>query len=171
MSKRSVWCEPSKETRKQILKRDQNQCIFCHSEKALTQAHVFLSRAKGGKGSKENLITSCMACHYFLLDNPIGKTNIEKSKTMLEYAKNYLIHKENIINDKEFIKSLKYQKEYNFEVKTKEAYNIEPRCETCYNLKKVNNNINSIPSYYCILTQDIIAKKRKACERYKELKR
>ena len=54
MSKRSNWCEFDKETRKYIKKRDNNECVICHKKGALQVMHIFLSRAKGGKGSKDN---------------------------------------------------------------------------------------------------------------------
>ena len=45
MSTRSKWCEFDKETRKYIKKRDNNECVICHSKGALQIAHIFLSRA------------------------------------------------------------------------------------------------------------------------------
>ena len=54
MTKRSMWCEFDKDTRKYIKKRDNDRCIICGNKKTLQIMHVFLSRAHGGKGSKEN---------------------------------------------------------------------------------------------------------------------
>ena len=52
MTKRSNWCEFDKEARKLIKKRDNNECVICHKKGALQIMHIFLSRAKGGKGCK-----------------------------------------------------------------------------------------------------------------------
>ena len=109
MSKRSQWCDVSKELRKYVIDRDK-ECVWCKEKKPLTMAHIFLSRAKGGKGCKENIVALCNKCHYYILDNPIGKSNIEKSKQIEEYCKKYLIRKENIAYNNDFIKNLQYQK-------------------------------------------------------------
>ena len=69
MSKRSQWCDVSKELRKYIINRDK-ECVNCGAKKPLTMAHIFLSRAKGGKGCKENIVALCNRCHYYILDNP-----------------------------------------------------------------------------------------------------
>ena len=54
MSKRSNWCDYDKNTRKYIKKRDNDKCVLCGAKGALQIMHVFISRAKGGKGCKEN---------------------------------------------------------------------------------------------------------------------
>lgn len=167
MSIRSKWCEPSKETRKYVLKRDK-QCIFCGNKKSLTMVHVFLSRAKGGSGNKENIVTGCYQCHLFILDNPLGKQNNEKSAKMMEYAKKYLIEKECINYGKDFIESLKYKKEI---VKLNPiVINTDQfikRCKTCqYLVKDRYNSNNSIPSYYCKYKKILLNKNTKACEKF-----
>ena len=42
--------------------RDGGQCILCHSVFASPNAH-YISRAHGGLGIPENIVTLCMACH------------------------------------------------------------------------------------------------------------
>ena len=109
MNKRVKWTDIDDVTRQYILKRDK-KCLICGRTNELTLAHIFLSRAKGGKGCKENLVTICKQDHYFLLDNPIGKKNNELSKRYKERLKAYLIVKENIKYNDEFIESLRYKK-------------------------------------------------------------
>ena len=164
MTKRSQWSDISKDLRKYIINRDK-QCIICGTKKPLTMAHIFLSRAKGGKGCKENIVALCTNCHYFTLDNPIGKDNIEKSKRYLEYCKNYLINKENIKYDDEFIKNLKYHKVYGIMNLTIEKQ--EHRCGECIYLIKQINKRNSLPTYYCKLERKIKAKKGVICSHFK----
>ena len=72
MSIRTQWTDFDKETRKYIKKRDNNQCVICHSKGALQIMHIFLSRGQGGKGCKENGCLGCIKCHK-ILDNPIGE--------------------------------------------------------------------------------------------------
>ena len=110
MSKRSSWCEFNKKTREYIKEREKNRCIVCGTNYNLTIAHIFVSRAHGGKGCKENGILLCKNCHYFILDNPIGKIENEKAKIYLEFCKNYLKNTEKIVINKNFIDSLIFSK-------------------------------------------------------------
>lgn len=164
MSKRSQWCDVSKELRKYIIERDK-QCIICGVKKPLTMAHIFLSRSKGGKGCKENIVALCPGCHYYTLDNPIGKDNIQKSKEMLAYCYQYLFDKENIIYNDDFIKCLKYNKVYDIMNITMEK-KIH-RCGECIYLIKKENKRNSIPMYYCKLDKKQKAKKGEVCNSFK----
>lgn len=172
MTKRSQWCDIDKETRKYVLKRDNNKCIICGSKKPLTIAHIFMSRAKGGKGCKENLTTLCTNCHYYTLDNPIGLERNRRSKEILDFCKNYLIEKEHINPDKEFMDSLKYKKEINkIEINTNiDFINLlkkKDRCKNCKHLVKNKYSNSSIPSYYCKYRKILINKTTPACKSFK----
>ena len=63
MSKRSKLCEFDKKTRELIYTRDNNRCIYCNDKFGLGIAHVFVSRAHGGKGCIENGVLLCTKCH------------------------------------------------------------------------------------------------------------
>ena len=106
MSIRSQWCEYDKETRKYIKKRDNNRCIFCGNNGALQIAHIFLSRAKGGNGCKENGVMLCIKCHQ-ALDN--GKDTSLRDQ-ISRFCRAYLIKKENVIDLSSLMKTLKYDK-------------------------------------------------------------
>ena len=95
MSKRSQWCEYDKETRKYIKKREKDKCYLCETKGGLQIAHIFISRAQGGKGCKENGVLLCVNCHK-IIDNPIGSIQNELSRQYLDRCKNYLIEKEAI---------------------------------------------------------------------------
>ena len=97
MSLRTKWTDYDKETRKYIKKRDENKCLICKSKGGLQIAHIFLSRAQGGRGCKENGVLLCVKCHS-ILDNPIGK-QADKSKLYLEHCKNYLDLTEHLWED------------------------------------------------------------------------
>ena len=107
MSIRSQFCEFDKETRKYIKKRDNNRCIFCGNNGALQKAHIFLSRAKGGNGCKENGVRLCIKCHQ-ALDN--GK-DVSLRDQISRFCRSYLIEKENIIDLSSLMKTLKYDKD------------------------------------------------------------
>lgn len=167
MSKRSNWCEYDKETRKYIKKRDKNKCIICGNKGALQIMHVFMSRAKGGKGCKENGALGCVKCHN-IIDNPIGNEQALKQKEYLAYAKQYLIHKENINLDKEFLNSLKYKKVIT-PIEFKADINKEiNRCKNCKMLVKNKTSNSTIPSYYCKYKKISLNKTTKACKKFIE---
>ena len=106
VSARTKWTGIDKETREYVLNRDKH-CIICGTNKFLTLAHVFVNRAHGGKGCKENLVCLC-ARHHEILDNYIGDREKELSKKISEYCKNYLIKSESIELSKEFISNLSF---------------------------------------------------------------
>lgn len=164
MSKRSQWCDVSKELRRYIIERDKG-CIICGAKKPLTMAHIFLSRAKGGKGCKENIVALCNNCHYYILDNPIGKNNIEKSKDMLAICYQYLFNKENVVYSDEFLETLKYHKVYDIIKPTIEKQQY--RCGNCIYLVKQKNKRNTLPVYYCKLENKIKARKGVICIKFK----
>ena len=63
---RKQWCEFSKEERMIIYDRDFCSCIYCGGSFYLGVAHVFISRAHGGKGCKENGVLLCSQHHQIL---------------------------------------------------------------------------------------------------------
>ena len=165
MSKRSQWCEYDKDTRKYIKKRDKDKCIICGNKGALQIAHIFLSRAKGGKGCKENGVLACIKCHK-IIDNPIGSKENELSLEYLDICKNYLIDKEQIVLDNDFYNMLQYKKEIEkIEIDlSPKTYKL--RCKTCKHLVK-NKNGSTIPSYYCKYRHMLINKSTEACKNYR----
>ena len=172
MSIRTQWTDVSKETRKYVKKRDGNKCIICGSKGALTMAHIFVSRGQGGKGSKENIVSLCTNCHYYILDNPIGKKQIKLSKQYLQKCKNYLIEKEHIIYNDEFKKSLKFDKqkyigELNYDI-TKIQIKKYNRCKNCEMLVKKQYTNSTIPVYYCKYRKINLSKTTKACNKFKQ---
>lgn len=167
MTKRSQWCDVSKDVRKYILKRDNNKCIICGNKKPLTIAHIFMSRAKGGKGCKENLVALCTNCHYYILDNPIGSIQNELSIQYLDKCKKYLIDIEHLTIDNDFYNMLQYKKEIE-----KIEIDLSPkvykkRCKTCKFLIKSKINNSSIPSYYCKYRHISLNKNTEACKNYR----
>lgn len=167
MSKRSKWTDFDKETKKYIKKRDGGRCVICHKVGATQCMHVFLSRAKGGRGCKENGASGCPECHR-INDNPIGQKEKELSITNNYKVKKYLVDKENLVVNKEFIDSLRYKKQPTpFEVNT-EKFTL--RCKSCVFLVKNTHTHNSIPSYYCKIKKTIRGKNGEVCNKYRAKK-
>ena len=61
-SNRSKACDISQSTKKKVWQRDDQRCVCCGSSSAMPNAH-FISRAKGGMGIEENIVTLCANCH------------------------------------------------------------------------------------------------------------
>ena len=163
MSKRSNFAEFDKETRKYIKKRDKDKCVICGAKGGLQIMHIFLSRAKGGKGCKENGCLGCVKCHN-ILDNYIGKKQKEKSREYLDYCKKYLIEKENIKDTKELIENLKYKKEITpFEIKIEKIN----RCKNCVYLIKKKGYNTSVSNYYCKYRKLSLSKNTRSCKNFK----
>jgi predicted restriction endonuclease len=109
VSARSKWTAIDNQTRKEVLERDGNKCLVCGSTDFLTLAHVFVNRSHGGKGCKENLVCLCVR-HHEILDNYLGEREKELSEKISAYCKNYLIKKECIDYNKEFLANLIFSK-------------------------------------------------------------
>lgn len=61
-SKRSKACDIPARVKDAVWKRDCCQCIICRSPEAMPNAH-YISRAQGGLGIEENIVTLCIKCH------------------------------------------------------------------------------------------------------------
>lgn len=102
MSKRSTWCEFNKKERQAIYERDNKRCVLCGSTFGIGIAHIFVSRAHGGKGCKENGVLLCAQCHT-CLDNG---NNTQRKIRIYNGCCNYLykhygeINKNNLIYNK-----------------------------------------------------------------------
>ena len=167
-SNRTKWTDFDRETKRYIKKRDGGCCVICGKSGATQCMHVFISRAHGGKGCKENGASGCPECHR-INDNPIGKKERELSITNNYKVKRYLIEKENITVNQEFLDSLKYKKEtIPFEERQKPK--IEQRCKDCKYLVKNKNNKSTIPNYYCKKLNKIVGKKNPKCSKFMEVR-
>ena len=168
MTKRSQWADFDKETRKYIKKRDKERCVYCKQKGALQIAHIFLSRAFGGRGCKENGVLLCIDCHQ-ILDNPIGKQT-DKKIEIERTCKKYLEEVENVIPTKEFIETLKFDKvKYLKEVDSKYAHPLKftLKCKSCTSCVKNKFSNSTIPTYYCKFQKKIINKSEEACTYYR----
>lgn len=81
MSKRSKACDITPKVRQEVLRRDDRRCIVCGSIHNLQIAH-YVSRARGGLGIPQNLVTMCVQ-HHFDMDN--GKYHKQLQKFVREH--------------------------------------------------------------------------------------
>lgn len=195
MSKRSAWCEFSNDERKYMKKRENNRCAICHRTGALEAMHIFVSRAKGGRGVRTNGVMGCCLCHR-IMDNPIGDNENKLSKQYMEYCQNYLIEKEHIKDIKQLKNELIYHKEDHiidmslviknaqknkFNVKNcknnakndnilqknvKNSQICTKKCKNCAFLVKNKIQNSTIPAYYCKYRKINLHKNTKACKKY-----
>lgn len=62
-SKRSKSCDIPKKVKDIVWERDSHVCVVCGTPTAMPNCH-YISRAKGGLGIPENIVTACMRCHF-----------------------------------------------------------------------------------------------------------
>lgn len=96
--KRKEWTEFSPEESRAIIERDNGRCVYCGSTFYLGKAHIFVSRAHGGKGCKENGVLLCQTHHYALDQGP----DTELRNKIQKRCENYLHSKYKNINIEEF---------------------------------------------------------------------
>lgn len=70
MHKQTKALDIPQKVKDEVLERDGHQCIICGSIFSKPNAH-YISRAHGGLGIPENVVTLCFACHDFY-DNGAG---------------------------------------------------------------------------------------------------
>lgn len=61
-SRRAKATDISQKVKKVVWERDNHCCICCGSPYSMPNAH-YISRAKGGLGIEENVVTLCLRCH------------------------------------------------------------------------------------------------------------
>ena len=81
-SKRSKACDISQAVKKKVWERDWQKCIICGNYQAMPNAH-YISRAHGGLGIEENIVTLCQNCHHTY-------DNTDKRPVYREFIKRYL---------------------------------------------------------------------------------
>lgn len=81
-SKRAKACDIPKAVKERVFERDGGVCVFCMRNNAMPNAH-FISRAHGGLGIEENILTLCQECH-----DRYDKTTDRAQ--MREFFRNYL---------------------------------------------------------------------------------
>lgn len=101
-SRRSKACDISQKLKQKVWDRDKGKCVICGSRIAMPNAH-FISRAQGGLGIEENIITLCTnfsenKCHY-KYDFGSGKEREEIGNEIESYLKSKYPewNKENLI--------------------------------------------------------------------------
>ena len=67
--------------KKEVYRRDNGRCIFC-GRPGLPNAH-YISRAHGGLGISENIVTACLDCHRRMDQSPGRKIYLAAAKAYL----------------------------------------------------------------------------------------
>jgi 5-methylcytosine-specific restriction endonuclease McrA len=97
MHRRTKACAIPKDVKQRVYERDKGRCIFCGAP-GLPEAHV-ISRAHGGMGIEQNIVTVCRNCHE-RMDNGIMRSAYQRAA--VEYLQNIYPEwrKEDVIFDK-----------------------------------------------------------------------
>lgn len=74
----------SPEVKRKVLKRDNYCCVLCGNPNAKAEAH-FISRARGGLGIEQNIVTLCRLCHFDYDNSP-------KRNDIRDILRRYLIY-------------------------------------------------------------------------------
>ena len=88
---RSKYCDIPQEVKQRVFDRDGGRCVICgNSYNVMPNAHI-LSRAKGGLGVEENIITLCTLmtpnkCHH-RFDNGSKKEKEKMLRIITGYMK------------------------------------------------------------------------------------
>lgn len=97
MSKRSKACDITQSVKEIVWNRDNGCCIIC-GKLGSPNSH-YISRAKGGLGVEQNIVTMCMDCHN-AYDNGYDK---ERKDYIKKQTKKYLKNKYEDWNEEELI--------------------------------------------------------------------
>lgn len=71
-----------KSVKQKVYERDGRRCIFCGAPGA-PNAH-YISRAQGGLGIEQNIVTACVRCHEAMDNGKSGKEYREAARHYLE---------------------------------------------------------------------------------------
>lgn len=99
MHKRTKAVAITPKVRAAVEERDNYCCIFC-GKAGRGEAH-FISRAQGGLGIEENIITVCRSCHHEMDNGLLTPIYREKAEQYLkaqypEWDKSKLIYKKGL---------------------------------------------------------------------------
>lgn len=75
-SKRSKATDISQKVKAKVLERDNGICVVCGVRRGEPNMH-YISRAQGGLGIEENVVTGCQECHHEY-DNGSKREEIEE---------------------------------------------------------------------------------------------
>ena len=84
MPTRTKMCAIAPQVKRAVRERDKGLCIFC-GRPGDPVAHV-ISRAHGGLGVEQNIITACFECHRRMDQTTNRKWMVQKAK---EYLKGF----------------------------------------------------------------------------------
>ena len=94
-SKRSKATDISQKVKLTVWERDRHRCVFCGNTYASPNAHI-ISRANGGLGVEQNIITLCWQCHE-RMDHTTDRDKY------IKWAKAYIAGKYGEFNEREVI--------------------------------------------------------------------
>ncbi len=89
-TRRAKACDISKAVKIEVWERDQGKCVFCGSAYNTMPNCHFISRANGGLGIPENILTACTRLTEEDCHNNFDEGSIEERERLREKARAYL---------------------------------------------------------------------------------
>lgn len=87
MHEKTKACKITRQTKEKVYLRDGGHCVLCGRWCQVDNASAhYISRARGGLGIEENILTLCHECHYSYDNANRQSTRKEKE----DYFRNYL---------------------------------------------------------------------------------
>ena len=92
VNKRAIACDIPKRVKDKVWERDEGRCIVCGSRNAAPNAH-YISRAHGGLGIEENIVTLCTGfgngCHYKFDNGTANERKVIKDMLRMYLQQHY----------------------------------------------------------------------------------
>lgn len=86
---RAKACDISPKTKEIVWQRDGGRCVVCGANYPVAPNAHYISRAHGGLGVPENIVTLCWKCHHDFDNGPSKARRVEIGETI----ENYLRHR------------------------------------------------------------------------------
>ena len=83
MNNRTKACNIPQVVKQKVWERDNHRCVICGNPQAMPNAH-FISRAQGGLGIEQNIVTLCITCHLLYDQSTMRKEYKERIQGYLQ---------------------------------------------------------------------------------------
>lgn len=83
MNNRTKACDIPQVVKQKVWERDNHRCVICGNPQAMPNAH-YISRAQGGLGIAQNIVTLCINCHRLYDQSTMRKEYKERIQVYLQ---------------------------------------------------------------------------------------
>lgn len=108
-SKRAKATDIPKKVKDKVWERDHERCIYCGSHNAMPNAHALLSRAQGGLGIEQNVVTLCSMCHRIYDQGSVAQKEAYARQLRKPIIDDFIEHYLCIIYGEDFERGIRYE--------------------------------------------------------------